>query len=285
MICVISTEALTSCAPSHPSGLLGGLGSACAGLCGLAAAREGCQGGKGAVAPAVRQVLPSPSPSAAAPLVPRTTPALSRSKSQTRISLSKPMDSLEPDVQDSRLLAFFRGPGVDACGRTLQELKAMDFHSMEKVHNYIQWMFPTDEASQFNGDAPTLTPELQQCFAEDPALRQQLRSNLARFCEFLGLELQASEEDEPCVVVVAEAPHFFDRWQDCWRDRFRGRNHNWLRVSRVLVCLGRCSLVKEQGAFLKCLEQLYAGGVPCGLAISYWRERAQTRPVPIASGH
>lgn len=172
------------------------------------------------------------------------------------------------------LLAFFCGTGTDSCGRTLEELRTMDFHSMEKVHNFIQWMFPTDEASQFNQDAPVLTPQLQRVFAEDEDLRQELRKNLARFCEFLGLELQIHEGSS---VVVTEAPHFYDRWQDCWRARF-GRNHNWLRISRVLMCLGRCSLFDEQEALLKCMEKLYAEGVPCGSSIPFWRERAQIRP-------
>merc|ERR1712157_544455 len=125
------------------------------------------------------------------------------------------------------LLNFFRGAGTDSCGRTLKDLRSMSFSSMERVHNFIQWMFPTDEASKFNRDAPILTPELQQCFAEDPSLRQELRDNLARFCDFLGLELQINADDS---VLVVKAPHFVDRWQDCWKLRRYGRNHNWLRI-------------------------------------------------------
>lgn len=188
---------------------------------------------------------------------------------------------LDANVQQGEcigLLPFLYGTSTDNVGRTLEEMKAMDFDAMERVHNYIQWMFPIDEASKFNCEAPVLTLDLQNQCLGDPVLQAVLRSNLARFCEFLGLHMHADDGS----VAFVEAPYFFDRWSDCWSSK-RGRNHNWLRISRVLRCLGLFGLVEEQQAFHGCLEKLYKEGVPCESAIRFWREHAQTRPARVVA--
>uniref|UniRef100_A0A7S4QTN3 Opioid growth factor receptor (OGFr) conserved domain-containing protein n=1 Tax=Alexandrium monilatum TaxID=311494 RepID=A0A7S4QTN3_9DINO len=172
------------------------------------------------------------------------------------------------------LLPFFRGVGTDSQGRRLAEIRAFSFEEMERVHDYVQWMFPTDEPSMFNLRAPLLTPELQRAFAGDEALRRELRLNFVRFCQFLGLEVQGGEGE----VRVAVGPHFQERVPDCWSSMFGG-NHNWLRISRVLQCLGLCSLPAEQRALMACLEEvLDAGRARCGSAIAHWRWRAGTAP-------
>eukprot|EP00419_Tripos_fusus_P016342 CAMPEP_0172739188 /NCGR_PEP_ID=MMETSP1074-20121228/122011_1 /TAXON_ID=2916 /ORGANISM="Ceratium fusus, Strain PA161109" /LENGTH=196 /DNA_ID=CAMNT_0013568997 /DNA_START=21 /DNA_END=608 /DNA_ORIENTATION=- len=184
------------------------------------------------------------------------------------------------DQDDPRgLLPFFQGTGTDSEGRKLKDLRSMGYDDMEMIHDYIQWMFPTDEASQFNWDAPLLGPELQRTFSSDPDLQQEIRLNLGRFCEFLGLELRIAGpvDDGASHTEVVMAAHFKDRVPDCWRPMFGG-NHNWLRISRVLQCLGLCSMFEEQAAFYKCLETLHEKGVPCDSAMPHWRSRAQTKP-------
>merc|ERR1712083_695464 len=144
------------------------------------------------------------------------------------------------------LLRFFYGSGTDTRGRRLSEIREFDFESMELVHDYVQWMFPTDEESKFNMWAPMLTPELQQAFKDDLTLRREMRLNLGRFCAFLGLELRGEEGME---VKIVRGGNFQERVPACWSSMF-GSNHNWLRISRVLHCLGLCSFPAEQSAFL-----------------------------------
>eukprot|EP00930_Biecheleria_cincta_P055221 TRINITY_DN41568_c0_g1_i1.p1 TRINITY_DN41568_c0_g1~~TRINITY_DN41568_c0_g1_i1.p1 ORF type:complete len:200 (-),score=40.36 TRINITY_DN41568_c0_g1_i1:126-725(-) len=172
------------------------------------------------------------------------------------------------------LLPYFRGAGTDIQGRRLAETRNWDFDKMEMVHDYVQWWFPTDEMSMFNMDAPMLTPDLQKAFKDDPELRRELRLNLERFCQFLGLEVQ--EEGDDLKIVIGG--HFRERQGDCWSSMFGG-NHNWLRISRVLQCLGLCSLPKEQQALLACLEEIYEKKLAqCGSAVPHWRQRATTKP-------
>lgn len=172
------------------------------------------------------------------------------------------------------LLPFFRGTGTDIQGRCLAEIRGYDFERMEVVHDYVQWMFPTDENSMFNLCAPLLTPSIQRAFAEDAELRRELRLNFERFCQFLGLEVEGDERD----VRVAVGANFQERVPDCWISMF-GSNHNWLRISRVLQCLGLCSLPHEQQALMACLEEISTSGkAQCSSAIPHWRQRARTVP-------
>lgn len=173
------------------------------------------------------------------------------------------------------LLPFFRGTGTDTRGRSLAQIREYGLEQMELVHDYIQWVFPTDEESMFNMHAPLLTHELQQAFKDDAPLRDELRSNLTCFCHFLGLELRGGGGLE---LKIVRGSSFHERVPDCWSAMFGG-NHNWLRISRVLHCLGLSSLPDEQHALMACLEEIFDFGLAqCSSAMPHWRKRASTTP-------
>jgi hypothetical protein len=137
----------------------------------------------------------------------------------------------------SRLLDFYRGAGTDAEGRTLAEILAWGDDDLEAVHDFIQWLFPLPEPSNFNADAPLLTPEDIAAFQGDAVVRANLRRAFARILRFLGLEQQGGGE-------VVEGPNFAARAPDVWASP----NHNWLRVSRILRSLALLGLRPEAGA-------------------------------------
>jgi len=228
-----------------------------------------------AVDMAVPAASPAPSPVAASaptvpagPALPVAAPAVARSPH----TAARP-----PQTPTELLLPFLRGEGADASGRRLEDIRAYDFEQLERVHDWVQWVFPTDEQSMFNMHAPLLTPELQQAVKGDATLRREMRSSLRRFCEFLGFEMHADDAPEAPVAIVIGSG-FPERVPDCWSSMFGG-NHNWLRVSRVLQCLGLCGLHQEQQALLACLEMVFAQRLaPCASAIPHWRQRAKTVP-------
>eukprot|EP00419_Tripos_fusus_P011124 CAMPEP_0172656924 /NCGR_PEP_ID=MMETSP1074-20121228/1729_1 /TAXON_ID=2916 /ORGANISM="Ceratium fusus, Strain PA161109" /LENGTH=677 /DNA_ID=CAMNT_0013471899 /DNA_START=53 /DNA_END=2082 /DNA_ORIENTATION=- len=76
------------------------------------------------------------------------------------------------------LFNFLRGTGVDAHGRRFEDIMEWDFRRMERSHDYIQWLFPTDEPSRFNSRAPVLTPDLVTIFRKDPAIVASIRRAL-----------------------------------------------------------------------------------------------------------
>lgn len=184
------------------------------------------------------------------------------------------MRSQNSSGKEAGLLPFLKGTGVDCKDRTLDEILEWDFDRMEKVHDYVQWLFPTDESSKYNMRAPLLTVKLQQDARHDHEVRNGIRRGLVKFCSFLGLDLL----DVP-PVQIQKAAHFSERAPVCWSGGMGGRggNHNWLRISRVLHCLKLVGLDNEARALMECLEGLYSEGFGRS-AIQHWRQRAATVP-------
>ena len=104
------------------------------------------------------------------------------------------------------ILDFYRGTGTDAQGRTLEDVLAFDDIQMERVHDYIQWMFPLPEPSRAQPQSPVLTEADLEVFRGSQELKGQVTLALRRFTAFLV----ATEE---------------------WK---RPRDHNHLRLSRIL---------------------------------------------------
>src|SRR3954471_18359534 len=100
----------------------------------------------------------------------------------------------------TRLTEFYRGTGTDSEGRTLAEIWSYSDDDMEAVHDFIQWLFPLREASQFNENAPLLTDADIALFRADSSLRANLLRSFGRFLGFLGLREEAGG--------VVAGPHY-----------------------------------------------------------------------------
>ncbi|HET6327255.1 MAG TPA: opioid growth factor receptor-related protein [Planctomycetaceae bacterium] len=147
----------------------------------------------------------------------------------------------------SNLLDFYCGRGTDAEGRTLAELWEWNDDELEEVHDFIQWMFPLSEPSRFNPDAPLLTGDDIAAFRGDALLQSRLRQSFERILRFLGF--WRAEDGS-----VVEGPNFADRIPEVWQYP----NHNWLRITRILRCLGQLGLKSEAQAFFVRLDALYS---------------------------
>ena len=164
----------------------------------------------------------------------------------------------------SQLLDLYRLQGRDSEGRTLDQIWGWDNEELEHCHDFIQWMFPLDEPSAFNPDAPLVTHEDRVAFRTDPQLQMAMRRSLSAFLAFLGL---AVTEDER-VVRAAN----FERRLPLWKYA----NHNWLRMTRVLKSLRLLGLETEAGAFWACLKELHEKeGFVSPDSFQYWREAAE----------
>lgn len=108
-----------------------------------------------------------------------------------------------------RVLAFLEGEGVDGRGRTLFEVLALDDASLERHHDFIQWLFPLDEPSAAVPDAPVL----------DAAAVEAVRASTLAQC------------------ALAAATDRMDRFYlrtDQW---LRPNDHNHLRITRIIRSL------------------------------------------------
>jgi Opioid growth factor receptor (OGFr) conserved region len=86
------------------------------------------------------------------------------------------------------LIPFYLGEQSDLRGRKIQEIWAWDFEDLECTHDYIQWLFPLNEQSRFNTDAPIINDEIVRSFQSDRRLSDNLLTSFAVMLRFYGLQ-------------------------------------------------------------------------------------------------
>lgn len=162
----------------------------------------------------------------------------------------------------SPLIEFYKGNGTDSEGRSLSEIWAFRHDQWEDRHDFIQWLFPLREPSQFNPDAPLLTDGDVALFHADAPLQENLKRSFGLFLAFLGLRL---EGDQVVRTSEGERNRVFDH-----------PNHNWLRITRVLTSIRILGLETECRAFFSFLNQLHDEDRSGATTESfrYWREAA-----------
>lgn len=150
-------------------------------------------------------------------------------------------------MADTPLIAFYRGTGRDAAGRSRVEILAWDDERLERVHDFIQWLFPLAAPSAFNPLAPVLTAADIAAFRHDPQLRERLRESLLRMLRFYGLGCDDRQgiRIEPSARFGARAANWLTPG-----------NHNHLRLTRILRSLSLLGLEGHARALLHCLEAI-----------------------------
>lgn len=125
--------------------------------------------------------------------------------------------------------------------RTIHDILNFDHHDLEVVHDYIQWLFPLRERSNFNPKAPLLSEQDMRAFRASTALKATLRKAFSKMLDFYGLEFHGNR-------VVRSG-----NWQQRkgWLTPY---NHNFLRVTRILTSLGLLGLEECAQAFYVALE-------------------------------
>lgn len=143
-----------------------------------------------------------------------------------------------------RILAFFEGTATDDRGRSLADVLAFDDAALERIHDYIQWLFPLVERSGANPGAPRLDEAAIAAFRASPSLRAKLRAAFDRMLAFYGLRRNGER--------VVEDATFASRAQ--W---LTPGNHNHLRLTRIITSLRLLGLEREAHALFQALARLY----------------------------
>lgn len=115
-----------------------------------------------------------------------------------------------------------------------------DYKRLERVHSYIQWLFPLREPG-VNYMATELTKKEIQTFRENEEAKQRLVDSYELMLGFYGIQLLSRESGE---VKRAEN----------WRERFANleRNmHNNLRITRILKSLGELGFEHYQAPLVR----------------------------------
>jgi len=93
-----------------------------------------------------------------------------------------------PLTPNSGIVDFYTGTSPDHRGRYLREILDSPDGELERVHDYIQWLFPLAERSGFNVNAPMLDGQTIEN-SLTPDLQRNLRASFLRMLAFYGLEI------------------------------------------------------------------------------------------------
>lgn len=163
----------------------------------------------------------------------------------------------------SSLIDFYYGDATDSEGRSLDEILGWDYIKLELVHDFVQWLFPLPEASQFNDDAPILTSHEIDAFRRDPQLRERLLQSFEKMLGFYGF-------------MLVREPEFRIEESDLFEHRrhvlYGGFNHNHLRITRILRSLTILGLPAAARAFLERLIASDRDGTLPSESLKYWQK-------------
>jgi hypothetical protein len=172
-------------------------------------------------------------------------------------------------MQPDPIVRFYSG-GTDGSGRTLREILAWDDGTLEEAHDYIQWVFPTEQPSGVNPSAPLVKGETIRAFRADPDLRKTMLDAFTRMLAFYGL--RRVTDDAGAARVSIDESRFQQRAQT-W---LRPQNHNHLRLTRIMKSLSALGLRGEAAALQRCLLHDVAEGAGADritpATLRFWRE-------------
>lgn len=172
----------------------------------------------------------------------------------------------------SKILDFFSFSSPDSKGRYFEDYLDLSFKEMEECHDYIQWMFPTNQPSQCNPNSPVLTKEDIQSFRKCPYLQHRLRMFFLQWLSFSGIKYYHRGMSMTMIDANALKNVFVPRLTS-----YGTLNHNWLRITRVLTCLKLLGLDTEHDDYFHFLNCLYELGIFDPHTFKFWKNTQEIR--------
>lgn len=133
---------------------------------------------------------------------------------------------------------------IDFYNNKLIDILSYNDTELESIHTYIQWLFPLDTTSLYNENAPVLSSSGLETFQNSKELQQKLLKAFKVMLRFYGFETQNDK--------IVKADNFEEKAKN-WLALTPYRNHNMLRISRILRSLTLLGCNKEAKEFLKAL--------------------------------
>ncbi len=146
-----------------------------------------------------------------------------------------------------KILDFYSGePFIHPLGFTIDYVWGWEWEVLETQHDYIQWLFPLTTKSAAVPRSPVIAPDEIAAFRQDPGLRQKLLKSLQVMLSFYGFTLA------PDVSITPDAEFAMKsgRWISI-------KNHNYLRISRILGSLMLLGLPEHARALHRALQEVY----------------------------
>jgi len=146
---------------------------------------------------------------------------------------------------ESKLVRFYSGVGTDQTHHTIGQVWHFDTRTLEKNHEYIQWLFPIRQRSMYNPHAPVLTKRDITIFNHSSFLKKRINTSFDVMLHFYGLK-QIVQHSK---LTVIETPRF-QKQSKFW---LTPMNHNFKRFTRILKSLHLLGLKRQFHAFLNYL--------------------------------
>ena len=161
------------------------------------------------------------------------------------LRLKQQMDGFVPS---SRILNFYMGTGTDQSNRTIHDVWNFSNSKLEKVHDYIQWLFPTSIKSKYNTSAPVLTLDERKKFSKTDIYKKNMKKSLDMMLRFYGLERKTVSGKN---VIRMNSKTFHERSKN-W---LQPSNHNFQRLSRIIRSLSELGMKDFAKALYHCLTR------------------------------
>lgn len=148
----------------------------------------------------------------------------------------------------NKMKDFYLGKTPTYEGYYFKDILSFDKRQFEHEHHFIQWLFPIDTISMHNLRAPRITKEEARELGDDQEVCRQV---IWAFKFMLKMyDLHIFYPDGPGKIEVVPKDTFAGEW-------LSPSNHNYLRITRMLLCLTRMGLHTYAEALYQCLETLY----------------------------
>jgi len=188
----------------------------------------------------------------------------------------------------SKILEFYKGERPNQEGLYLKDIMKFSHDELEKNHSYIQWLFPLKEPSLAVLDSPVLEADDIEAFAptwddveemkEKIQLRKHLIDSFNKMMRFYGLKLSLYQKDgeEFHSVKLIRDPKTFAEKASNW---LTVRNHNFLRITRILTSLVSLKNDSTAEMLYECLCDIYEDykGIIGPLTKQFWDEAVEKK--------
>ena len=193
---------------------------------------------------------------------------------------------LDVDIKQQPLLQFYTGQKKDHRDRSISDIWAFDYETLENKHDIVQMMFPSNRLGNFFQawvmgvpQNKIIWPQLQskdiEIFRGVTVTGRRLRANMLRSFEtmlgFYGFRYDLSNPNK----VTIERGGNFEQRRKVWLNK---GNHNFLRIDRILNSLKMVGLEKYAAIFFNALKKLhdeYANVIDASDSFSFWKNSVQ----------
>lgn len=162
----------------------------------------------------------------------------------------------------NKLIEFWKNNPVEGLDFTRFEVQTylarQDHKWLEGCHGYIQWIFPTDQVSKFNPDAPIIDKEF---------MKHWLNSD--NFANRVNLHVAFEYYYEHLASTV-------HKW-------LNPQDHNFLRITRIIRCMNLLELRENAKKLYEWMCELYSDPKYASIigetTFKFWTD-AYNEPIP-----